>query len=241
MATQITKDDIAFMNGIARYRAMTFEGMTRFSQFRQGQSNPEAAVESTLKRLREQYLASERLFAQKKYYRLTVEAARLIGVPEEVSKPLGPQALPKAYGILDFCLTSRKCEAPRYLRAELQRDFPEFWREWLPKSTSFYTDYCIDIDGGEESLTKIQVDLGGDYQRLLATCRDTINDAKTRKGLDELIDIGGFHLAIITGETGKKNSIEQSLQAKPLEVPVRVHVSPELLNLIGQGSQKGGN
>jgi hypothetical protein len=239
MATQLSSEDLALLKYVARYRLTTSEALSRLPVMRSGNSNPEAVVEGTLKRLREKCLAAERLTGQKKYYRLTTEAARLIGVPEEVSKPLGPQALPKAYGILDFCQISRKNERPRYLRTELQRDYPEFWKEWLPKSSSFYTDYCVDSNGREEWLSKIQVDLGGDYQRLLVTCREIVDDAKSRPGLDELIEVGCYRIALVTGEQGKKASIDQALLAKPLEVPFHVHVSAELLNLLGQSSQKG--
>src|SRR5689334_665326 len=52
------------------------------------------------------YVASDPLGPKTVYYRLTTAGAKMIGAPEEIARPLGPQALPKALAICGFCLTN---------------------------------------------------------------------------------------------------------------------------------------
>ena len=74
-----------------------------------------------------------------------------MGVPEEASKPLGPQALPKAIAILCFCCMGAELRF-RYTRSEFAADFPELADSVLKRE--FYLDYYPEFDGTTAGLRR---------------------------------------------------------------------------------------
>ena len=116
--TELTERDRSILNHLRRYRLDTAKGLAK--GFCDGSAD---AVKKIAQRLQD-YIASEPLYGKTVYYRLTAGGARLVGAPEEAARPLGHQALPKAFGILAFC-----CHGPvkreRYTRAEFLEDLPE--------------------------------------------------------------------------------------------------------------------
>jgi hypothetical protein len=101
-----------------------------------------------------EYIASEPLGGSV-YYRPTPAGARLMGIPDELGRPLGPQALPKALAIAGFCL-GKTTQRSRYLRSEFIEDLPEISSELL--SNDFHTDFFLDHDGKQARLGQIVVD-----------------------------------------------------------------------------------
>src|SRR5712691_9397604 len=105
------------------------------------------------------YITSDPLGTKSVYYRFTSAGAKLMGAPEEIAKPLGPQALPRALGVLGFCCAGSETRK-RFLRHEFQRDFPELAEALLARD--YHTDFFLDHDGEQARLGQIVVDQGGD-------------------------------------------------------------------------------
>ena len=122
------------------------------------------------------YIVSEPLGPKTKYYRLSALGAKQLGAPEEIARPLGPQALPKAIGILGFC-RGGDVKRERYTRQEFVEDFPELVPNLLGRD--YHTDFFLDHDGEQARFGQIVVDLGGDHKKLISKCR-----VKLREYLD---------------------------------------------------------
>jgi hypothetical protein len=216
---ELTDRDRAFFELLRRYRIFT--PTLTASQICDGSEN---AMKKVIGRLRD-YVASDPLGSKGVYYRLTPMGAKLIGVPEELSRPLGPQALPKAIGILGFC-----CGGPeqrrRYIRQEFMEDFPELVRDLLGKD--YHTDFFIDHDGSQARVGQIVVDLGGDYKKLVSKCRVRLRQYLDIQHLRDIVAEGLFAFAIVVAEEEKAQAIRAALNEKPLRARATVEVVPDL-------------
>src|SRR5262245_3568894 len=113
----ITERERSAMELLRRQRVATAEVITAHVC-----DNSESAAKKLIARL-QPFIASDPLGPKTKYYRLTPAGAKHLGAPEEIARPLGPQALPKALGILDFCY-GESTHRMRYTRQEFIDDFP---------------------------------------------------------------------------------------------------------------------
>jgi hypothetical protein len=170
------------------------------------------------------YIASDPLGPTTVYYRLTPAGAKLIGAPEEIARPLGPQALPKMLGILGFC-SAGACR-DRYTRKEFIDDFPELAKDLLGKD--YHTDFFLDFDGQHARLGQMVVDLGGDYKKLILKCRGRLREYLDIPGIRDIVADGLFTFAIIVAEEEKAQAIRLALKEKPLRARVIVETNAEL-------------
>lgn len=177
------------------------------------------------------YIASDPLGPRTVYCRFTPAGAKLIGAPEEIARPLGPQALPKMLGILGFCSSSPSRD--RYIRSEFVDDFPELAKELLGKD--YHTDFFLDFDGEHARLAQMVVDLNGDYKKLISKCRVRLREYLEYAGMRDIVADGLFTIAIIVAEEEKAQAIRLSLKEKPLRARVIVEVSAELQKCPIQG------
>lgn len=184
----------------------------------------ESAAKKLIARLRP-FVTSDPLGTKTVYYRLTPAGAKQLGAPEEIARPLGPQALPKSLGILDFC-----CGGPeqrmRYTRQEFIDDFPELTKDLLGKD--YHTDFFLDFDGEQTRFGQIQVDLGGDYKKLISKCRVKLREYLDLPNIRDIIADGLFTFAIVVAEEEKARAIRLALKQKPLKARVLVETSAEL-------------
>jgi hypothetical protein len=171
------------------------------------------------------YVASDPLGTKTVYYRLTPAGAKLIGAPEEIARPLGPQALVKALGILGFCC-SGSASRERYTRLEFIEDFPELVKELLGKD--YHTDFFLDFDGQYARLGQMVVDQGGDYRKLISKCRVRLREYLDIAGIRDIVCDGLFTFAIIVAEEEKAQAIRLALKEKPLMARAIVETSAEL-------------
>lgn len=216
----------------ARHKAITAEIFQR-GIFGAQNAKTRLQVEALIKRLKGKYIESEPLFWKRRYYRPTMRTARLLGLPEECAEPLGAQALCKAYALAYFCCM-RSEPFIRLTRPRLQKLDPHRWEEFLPKKGAFYSDYCQAEIGNRGWVSRMQVDLGGDYQRFLCTCRETLAECLEKEAIRGLLQEECFRFTIITGEERKKESFQAALETRPLGVPTQMFVVPDLTDLIGQ-------
>ncbi len=159
------------------------------------------------------------------YYRLTPAGAKQLGAPEEISRPLGPQALPKALGILDFCCSGSD-QRQRYTRQEFVDDFPELTKALLGRD--YHTDFFLDFDGEQARFGQIVVDLGGDYKKLISKCRGKLREYLEVPELRDIISDGLFTIAFVVAEEEKAQAIRLAIKQKPLRARVLVETSSEL-------------
>lgn len=216
----------------ARHKAITAEIFQR-AIFGAMNDKTRLQVEALIKRLKGRYIESEPLFWRRRYYRPTLRLARRFGLPEECAEPLGAQALCKAYALAYFCCM-RSVSFIRLTRPRLQEFDPDHWEEFLPKNGAFYSDYCLAEIGNRAWVSRMQVDLGGDYQRFLGTCRETLAECLEKEAIRGLLQDDCFRFTIITGEERKKESFQAALEERPLGVPTHIFVVPDLTDLIGQ-------
>ena len=216
----LSQRDKAVLDHIARYGISITEILNRL--FFAGSRD---AMKGVLKRLTEAgFLQSRPLFAKEVCYQLTTVGCRFAGLPEEWAEPLGPQALPTHLAVLLFCNPQNGPAHPCYTREEFSKDFPEFRES--------FDNYFLDSDGTEARLGYIKVDLGGDYQRLVRTCRNTLRKAIETPGLQTLVTDYLFSISIVTYDVGKAEVLRRHLLEKPLAVPTTVEVVPMLGKLI---------
>jgi hypothetical protein len=211
---------------VARYR-MTTREILKQRFFGDDLEGLKAAIKKLTGEGRLQALP---LYRTTKYYALTPSQAKFMGLPEEVAEPLGPQALPKAFGVLYFCCQRTK-EYPRYVRPEFLADFPEL--QSLCGEKKHYLDLFLDEDAGQARLGIIHVDLGGAYERLVRTCIKIVREGLKREGLREVIDDGLLTIALVTANETKRSVLEEAAARENLPgTIVRVQVVPTLQNLI---------
>jgi len=214
-----------------RHKMITAEVIQRAVYDAQNQKT-RLAVEAQMKRLKGPYLEAEPLIWKRRYYHPTALTARLFGAPEEAAEPLGPQALPKEYALLNHCCM-RSVPLVRLTRQRLKELFTD-WELFLPKKTGFYSDFVQAMIGNRGWISRVQVDRGGDYLRFLSTCRDVLSHCRASVSIRELIEEECFRFTILTGDERKKDSLQAALDVRPLGVPTHIFVVPGLLDLIGQ-------
>jgi len=215
----LTERDREFLDHLRRYRGSTPSIVTPTIC-----NGSEAVSKKLISRLRD-YVASDPIGTKTVYYRLKPAGTKLLGAPEEISRPLGPQALPKVLGIVDFCCAGPK-KRTRYTRQEFIEDFPELVKELLGKD--YHTDFFIDADGEQARFGQIVVDLGGDYQKLLSKCRVRLREYLDVGHMRDIVADGLFTFAIVVAEEEKAASIRTALLHRPLQATVIVEVSSEL-------------
>lgn len=184
----------------------------------------ESAAKKLISRSRE-YVASDPLGSKTVIYRLHPAGAKSIGAPEEIARPLGPQALPKTLGILGFCLGGPE-KRQRYTRSEFLEDFPELEKDLLGRD--YHTDFFLDFDGTHARLGQIVVDLGGDYRKLISKCRVRLRELLDVPNARDIVAEGLYTIAIVVAEEEKAQAIRSALKEKPLQARVIVETSAEL-------------
>lgn len=222
---ELTARDRRILDHVRRYRITTNEVLLR-------DFVPSAdALKTVLKRLVGPCLQSRPLGLRRRvYYQLTNAAAKQLGEPVEVARPLGLQALSRAYAVLAFCRLANTTRE-RLDRHELRADFPELVEANLTKQA----DYYIDEWQEKACLARIVIDQGTEHTALIRKCRRIIRDcSKKVSGFAQAADADEFAFAIITAERTKQNAIRDALARSPLGVPVRLHTVPELTELLQQ-------
>lgn len=224
MAVILQDRDQAILAHVARYRLTTLDTVQHL--FFPEAASAEAA-KTVLRRLRATHLQSRPLYLRRVYYQLTAAAAQALGEPEEVANPFGPQALPRAYAVLAFCCHG-PAERQRLARREFHERFPALSGQ-VP-----YNDYVVDPTATTPRLTRLLVDLGGAYQRLIRKCVGIIRAGHGTPGLRELLAADAFQIIILTGEVTKAQALSRGVQTHPALRGrfVRAAVIPELAHLL---------
>ena len=189
----------------------------------------ETAAVKVLSRLRRgRFLNARDLYPRRKYWTLTAAAARARGLNPKIARPLGYDALARAFGALAFCCLG---EAPRsrFTPHEFRERFPSLYKPG-PGASWYYVD---EDDEGRKRLGLILVDKGGGYRRIARKCLDRTRQRLEIPAFRDVIVQDGFTIAVVTAWEEKKRFIEQALSDYDLYATVRIEVHPELAQLLG--------
>jgi hypothetical protein len=219
LAVALTERDRKFFELIRRYKNVT-PAILRAQVCEDSESIAKKIITKYC-----DYIASDPLGTRTVSYRFKPAGAKLMGAPEELARPSGPQSLPKALGIADFCCSATE-QRTRYLRHEFVEDFPELAKDLLGKD--YHTDFFLDHDGTHARLGQIVVDLGGDFRKLISKCRVRLREYLDFPHVRDIVADGLFTIAIVVAEEEKAQAIRVALNEKPLRARVIVETSTEL-------------
>ena len=248
-AVRLSDRDLKILRHVAKFRMTTQDAL--HARFFAGQQRD--AVKSTLRRLCGRgsagyFLKSEPLDARRVYYRLTTRATNLLGIAEDVARPLGIQSRIRRYAILWLmCIDDSAVRNPFNLR-----QFPEHFSvvaDRLPRS-HFYIE---ELPGDKTQLGFAVVDTGRHRQRVFRNTFSTMKRFLERGWLDDFIAARCFELSVLTLTDTARDAIDLQLgkylhrtlaepllrlgvgQDAPLPFTIRVHVVPGLLDVIPDG------
>ena len=198
--------DREILNFVGEQRMSWLDGL--HVRFFKGQTIE--AAKSTVRRLRGRppqyrYLRPEVMDSRRVYYRLTGDAARLLGFPTEVTRPLGRTSLIRRYALQWFiCLDGQekrwKCNP---------RDYPQLFSvdgHRLPPA-NFY----IEKQRGETRFGIAVVDFGTDARRLARRTVDKLERFSIHGWFDDVVAAGKFEVTVLTATTGKARSVQTLL------------------------------
>ena len=251
---RIRKRDMQILQHVAKFRMTTQDAL--HARFFAGQQRD--AVKSTLRRLcgagpQGYFLKAEPLDARRVYYRLTPRATQVLGLADDLARPLGIQARIRRYAILWLmCIDDSAVRVPFNLR-----DFPDHFpiaADRLPRS-NFYIE---DQPGGATRLGFSVVDTGRHRQRVFRNTATTMKRFLEKGWIDAFITSRCFELSVLTLTDTARDAIESELaqylrrtladqlcrfgvgQDTPLPFSIRVHVVPGLLDVIPDGANQEG-
>lgn len=226
-----TPRDAEVLRHVARYRVTTQSVLSRL--FCGGSDGDARKLVSRLS----EHVSSGKLYGNVRYYQLKPGTAKAFGVPQEAGKPLGPQALPTAIGILGFCCGNVETRH-RYTRPDFTEDFPELV-EPLGVARRYYLDLHLEpVSEKLARLSQIVVDLDSDVSNLVEKLRERMREHLERPVVKELVLNGLFGFSVVVSEPEKKRSLDEVIARKPLKMPVHVAVVEELGRL-PKGSDAG--
>ncbi len=207
--------DRAILEHVARYRLTTLPVLHRLFF----PERTDEAAKSVVKRLTPEFLGAQPLYGRRVFYQLTTTGARLLGEAEEAARPLGAVARPTRLAVLDYCCLAHQPERRRFTRREFAEAFPDLAE--VP-----FTDFTLD-DAGPR-LTRLHVDLGGDYRRFLRKLREYLARDLACPPFARLVRERCFALAVLTAEEAKRDAFLEALRRTPLSAPTSVEVVPDL-------------
>lgn len=208
---------------LRRYRIVTPEYVESAASEEDGPSG-----KSVIKGLlRHGLVVSRPLFGRRVYYQATPAGAASLKEPVELARPLGRQALPRIFAVHEFCSGLVNGPRVRLRHDELAASFPDLVEQGAPfKGHDYY------IEGAPEPrFTRLVVDLGGDYERLLRKLLGQLREAQEIPGLCGMMREGMYALRILTGEETKAQALRDALARRDFSVPIEVTVIPDLLHL----------
>ena len=227
--SRLTDRDLSFFEATDRYTIVTRDAIENLACF-EGAGNH--AVRTVLRRhLGARFIASQTLYGKKKCYYLTTRGLNAIGGGTGTGKHLSEQPKIRAFAALSFCLRD---SIRRHLltRAEFREFFPD-----LAAGVRRVFHY-IDNEGPVKRLSFIRVDYGKTetikLDQLIAYLRRDIRKMLLTPAAVPYVDAGQLQLTVLTAFQQKAERLERTIQDVELSLalPVRIHVIPELRELV---------
>lgn len=164
-------------------------------------------------------LTGHTLYERKKYFTLSADACRRLGVPEKRARPMGPQALITNYAILLYCLAHG-----------VRRSTKEAIAQAAPHLSGYGLSADRYVMLSETDIALLTVDCGGSSRHLK---RKLVREWEKRRKLPEwrlLQDAHQFVIVPIVPSEGKARRVRAMLRHSG--VAVQPHVEEELQKLI---------
>jgi hypothetical protein len=216
--------DYEIFQHVMRYHMTTREVLHRLF-FSDSEEN--AATKVTSRLTLHGFFNRYDLYPPRTYFLLGPQAARIMGVSPKKTKEFGPQALVREYATLAYC-----CLAPEPRTRLTVREIQQRHTQLLqPKLDSSH--YYLDNDGQKTRLAYIRVDYGGPPEHIVRKCKEDIDARYSYPAFRELIDGGGFLIAIVTARDEKAAAIHDALKRHDWQnTRFRIEVVPDLVHLL---------
>lgn len=223
--------DFDVLDHVARYKMGVPESVARLPSL---EGWTPGRVKSTLKRLRgEGYLKGSPLYGDRSYDYLTREGAMALDLPldgrdaDRLGQPLAEVPKVRAYAVLAYCCLAER-PRQRLTPDEFKRLFAGHDSTGLP--LSYYADHEA------KKLGFVRVDTGGHgrWDRVVERVRSDVERHLESDAFRESIGSGSLEVTLVTATEQKAGRLRAALAAGEAfaAVPVRVHVVPELVELI---------
>jgi len=217
--------DTDILMHVARYRITSLELVHKLFF---PQQTAEAA-RSVLRRLNGPFgfLQSRPLYGKLLYYQLNPRGAREFGEPVESTKPLGPQALPRAFGVVMRCCTTTEPQ-----KRITRNEFESACRSLFEAGVPFNDFFLATAAEGTQHFFRIVVDLGGDADRLVRKLLQIRSAYSEVPAMLSILDEGRFGFSLVTTSTSKEEAILKAVDRFNVPTRVETFVLPELGNLL---------
>ena len=151
------------------------------------------------------------------------------GVPTARSLPLGPQALPTEYAILQYATSAENVE--RLKRREVSARFDWYQDEWTAAA------HCVRATDRTHVLELVRVDLGGPADHVARKCVADFETRSQSPRFQHAVEQSLFRLVIATATADKAAATQLSLHGHlwPDGISFHLAVIPELLPLLPGG------
>jgi hypothetical protein len=220
-AAMVTDRQLAIVREIARYGVMSAEALSHLAY-----DGVEASARKMLGRLARQRLVRDAThpIGGRRFYGLTPRVAALLGVSENLARPLGAQALRDRYGMLAFCALCDHCpgERPvRLIRVELEAMRPGLLA--VPGIDPARHHYYVE----QGRLARAVVDHDATVERTVRKCQEIYVRWWEQPALRPLLD-DFLMLTVLTPSTPKRDRIRELLRVSGTPFLVRVVALPAL-------------
>lgn len=221
---RLTDRDLEIIEHVVRDRISTNEVIqNRFFD----RTHATSVTRATARLCAAGWLAAFPLIYPTKYFIPGKLAASAYGLPPGRTYPLGPQALPSEYAVLEYTAANAN-QVRRLNTAEIQAQVPWYQPEWM------LAPHCGRSSGEQTTLELIRVDLGGPPDHIARKCRRDIGLRRKATEFAELVARGAFSLVVLTGSTNKAAAIQTALDQHmwPEHLSFRIAVFVSLIPLL---------
>jgi hypothetical protein len=225
--------DDAILEHLRRYHLTTPEVLRRL--FFDGTSL-NAVTKVTSRLTREGRISRPlRLFGQRSYFVLTFREAVRLGEHRSIAKMFDRQGLVNAYGVLSFCVENG---VQKFTPKEFAEKFPELVIPGV-RSGNYYIDVeekgdgPLPAEGRKSRLGFMSVDYGTSPETIVKKVRKITGRGYSLPAFGQLIQRGGFVIAIICPTAAKVEAVKAALSDEaPGFVRFRVEAVTELEELL---------
>lgn len=218
---ELNDRDLRILEHTLRYRLTTQEFLFRL-YFPDTQLNAVTKVTSRL--CDTGWLARHDMPRGRTYFVPGGRAAAAFGASSRVTRPFSEQTLPRAYGVLAYCVASGNV---RLTEAEFQTHLPQLAVKGLIQSP-----HVIDRTQTPHRLALLIVDRDNSPERLLLKATDAVRKRARHPQYHEVIQQDRFSVTIVTAAEAKRVAIQKVVaRREERTVPVDVAVAPELAHV----------
>lgn len=216
----LTERDLRILRHVHRYRLSTTEAIRKVFDL-----TDDAETAITRRLVKNGFLRQGHLFLNRKFFHLTPQSGRVLGLDEKAGTPPGPQAITNSFAVLAFC-----CLGPvlreRITRLEFLRDY----RQFVVKGVASDHYYWDTDKKGTRRFAFMRADHGGEAKRVVHRAVIETQKRATNPAFQELLNRpeSGFMISILTTNEDKAAAIRKYIKQSGSIAAFRVEVIPGL-------------